>query len=386
MKRIRALIVAAILLLGSVPAWAEQEAAQITLSARLKVIGEEAFMGIPNVSEVKVPARVTTIGDRAFKDMSALAKIEIPRSVKSIGSGILDGAMDAVLVDCAPDSAAMTYALANNLDFDADTTCRALLIGNTYADTENSLEGPDYDVYGLEATLNQLSGRSFQVTKGINVTAARMGELIDEAFAGAKDQDISLFYYSGHGSESGDLISNDIMLISPEVLRDKLDTIPGRKILLIDACYSGNFIKDDAVSNNGALSPEAGLNGFQSAFLAAFEPKADRNSAFNPSDYFVMTAARYDQPSISLIYTSGKAMGIFTWKLCEGLGYNYYSNKSCAMSADVDGDAAVSMQEAAVYVYDNVEAFYESVGWNMEDMQLVQVYPENCLWFAPFRQ
>ena len=53
--------------------------------------------------------------------MSSLKEITIEGSSTDIGANVLDGCGDALLVKCPPDSDAMTYAVANRLDYDADT-------------------------------------------------------------------------------------------------------------------------------------------------------------------------------------------------------------------------------------------------------------------------
>ena len=383
MHRCFALILAIAMLAGSALATAEQ----LSLPDGLTAIEEEAFMGVSEVDEIVVPEGTVSVGDRAFKDMCALRRIVLPESATDIGSDILEGAMEAVLVECPANSAAMRYAVANRLDYDADTTCRALIIGNTYPGTDNALKGCDNDAYGMESMLERLSGRRFLTRTVINAGRQQCDSLIAETFSDAKEQDISVFYYSGHGFSGGALYMADGNGYPAEHLRQQLDAVPGRKLLLIDACYSGGMIDDgDAASN--ATNGAGELRAFQNDFLSAFRSGGDRKAAFNPSEYFLLTAARWDQTSLTVGYSSDASswFSLFTWCLCKGCGYDYSKDKERELEADADGDSAVSVQEAAGYILAEVERMYDNLEWDSARMQLVQAYPAGCRWFAPFRQ
>ena len=76
-------------------------------------------------------------------------------------------------------------------------------------------------------------------------------ELIRETFAGAREEDTALVYLSTHGVSAPEAPGGTVLLISdgeqeegltPERLREMLDGIPGKKILMADACRSGALI------------------------------------------------------------------------------------------------------------------------------------------------
>lgn len=392
MKKILALALMALLLLGHVLA----EENVLTLPDGLEAIGAEAFMGVSEVDKVELPDGVTAIDDRAFKNMSALKRISIPESVQTIGADILTGAMDAVLVACEPGSAAMRYAIANQLDYDAGTICRAVLIGNTYADTWNALLGPDTDVEGLKKTL-EMYGWSGGITAMLNADYDDMVHGIESAFSDARAQDISLFYYSGHGLDGGELVAADETFISPYLLREMLDAVPGRKVILVDACYSGGMLSDGDAQGSGLYAPgvKHDPQAFQQAFIEAFRYSAASRSAFGEDasgQYFILTAARWDQESDTIQWDrdeDGKfeyGYGLFSSLLCDGLGYDYANDDAHEPLADADGDGAVSIQEAADYIQTGSAQKYTEWGWNLSALQQVQAYPQNCRWFAPFRR
>ena len=72
--------------------------------------------------------------------------------------------------------------------------------------------------------------------------------------------DVSLFYYSGHGANSvgadgnptsyhAALVGTFQTYVSIARLKTELDKIPGKKVIIIDACHSGQFIaRDGAVT------------------------------------------------------------------------------------------------------------------------------------------
>ena len=83
-------------------------------------------------------------------------------------------------------------------------------------------------------------------------TVAGFEQLVSETFRDAKRADTPLIYLSTHGvlrNETGDpamslLLSDGTAeeSLSPEVLRETLEKVPGRKILILDACHSGAVI------------------------------------------------------------------------------------------------------------------------------------------------
>ena len=351
-------------------------------------IEEAAFEGVTGVSAAVVPASVEIVGDRAFLGMSNLKEITFEGSDTAFGMDVLDGCADALLVKCPPDSAAMAYAISNRLDYDADTACRALVIGENYRGTKDALSGPETDAPNVKAMLTRLTGRPYDVTLAMDATASQIDGLIQSTFANAQPQDISIFYYSGHGSAGGNLLGGDRVVYTPARLRQQLDNIPGRKVILVDACYSGGMLDDGDTVSAAGLNEDA-LTDFGSDFIAAFRPTRMKRAAFNPSDYYVMTACRWDQESESVGYDLGNGgelwYGLFTYYLCSGCGWELECGEPVDMLADADEDGAVSIMEAATYIEDSIWDFFDAWGWDQSTRQIIQAYPENCAWFAPFR-
>ena len=363
MKRSRALAAGLLAFLLAGNAWAET----LSLPSGLGEVADEGFSGCKTVSEVIVPEGTVRLGERAFADCGKLGYAFVPESVTEIGADCFSGCGEALLMECAPGSAAHEYALANGLDYDAETACRALIVGQSYTGTDLALAGPANDARAVRFMLMNQADRPFATSQKSNLTAKEILDAAGSAYAAATDADISLFYYSGHGNTRGELIGTDEETVSPSALRSALDGVPGRKIVIIDACYSGQWV-------NAASAGDA--QDFNEAFMAGFLGKA-RSAA---GEYFIITSARSYEQAIEMPITSGsltKVMGCFTFFFCRGCGWDGVTSRATEMYADVNGDGAVSIAEAFKYAQE--EALFMSSG------QLAQSNSENCRAFAPFR-
>ncbi len=132
---------------------------------------------------------------------------------------------------------------------------RCLLIG---CDRFVSMHGTEpagaNNVETMEALLSDFLPENTTVIRQLNGpgTVAGFEQIVADAFRKAKDEDISLIYMSTHGVlEDGEDGQRMALLLSdgteeerlyPEAIREALDRIPGRKVLILDACYSGAMI------------------------------------------------------------------------------------------------------------------------------------------------
>lgn len=290
---------------------------------------------------------------------------------------------------------------------------RALLIGNTYAGESNELLGCDNDVKGMRSMLSQMKSTPYSVTTKTNVRAEEILSAISTTFADANYNDVSLFYYSGHGANSVEtdgtptsyhaaLVGTFQTYVSISRLKTELDKIPGKKIIIIDACHSGQFISRDgestAISSSAfnqqvvnlfandeqraqplTRSLDVVLNADGSEVLEQEAPvqlTRDTNASFATSSYYVITACRSDEKSVSTGYDSNgdgkidRYFGLFTYGLCYGNGWNLARNTAMsAMSADLNKDNQISLYEA--YVYAKVMA------QSHNPSQTAQIWPEN---------
>lgn len=365
MKRSRAMAAGLLLCLLLGRASAET----LTLPQGLTEVAEESFAGCGTIEAVVAPSGVRRLGARAFAGCGSLRRVTLPQSVEAIGTDCFADCGEALLVECAPDSAAHAFALENGLDYDADTVCRALVIGQGYSGTSAALQGPPNDARAMRFMLANQAERPFSVSQRSDLTAQEILDSAASAFAGATEEDISLFYYSGHGVEGGELVGVDMTLVTPAALRSVLDEVPGRKVLIIDACYSGQWVS--------TASTRSAAQDFNTAFLAGFLGNARSAAA---GEYFIITSARSTELCVEMNITSGsltKVMGCFTYALCRGCGWDGVTSRSTDLAADANGDRAVSVAEAYRYAYTQAMQMFSD--------QHAQTNAGDCRAFAPFR-
>lgn len=291
-------------------------------------------------------------------------------------------------------------------------TYRALLIGNTYTGESNELPGCDNDVDGMRTMLGRMTATPYSVTVKKNIRAEEILSSISSTFGNASYNDVSLFYYSGHGANSvgadgnptsyhAALVGTFQTYVSIARLKTELDKIPGKKVIIIDACHSGQFIaRDGAVTqvsssafnsqvvnlfaNDDQLSGDVSRTAvvlaedgseLLSEEAPAFIDRAD-DTNFAKSGYYVITACRSEEKSVSTGYDSNgdgkidRYFGLFTYGLCYGNGWNLARNSAISsLNADLNKDSKVTLYEA--YVYAKVMA--QSHNPN----QTAQIWPEN---------
>lgn len=291
-------------------------------------------------------------------------------------------------------------------------TYRALLIGNTYTGESNELPGCENDVDGMRTMLGRMTATPYSVTVKKNIRAEEILSSISSTFGNASYNDVSLFYYSGHGANSlgadgnptsyhAALVGTFQTYVSIARLKTELDKIPGKKVIIIDACHSGQFIARDGAmtqvsssafnsqvvnlfANDDQLSGDVSrtavvLAADGSELLSEEAPEfIDRagETNFAKSGYYVITACRSEEKSVSTGYDSNgdgkidRYFGLFTYGLCYGNGWNLARNSAISsLNADLNKDSKVTLYEA--YVYAKVMA--QSHNPN----QTAQIWPEN---------
>lgn len=261
----------------------------------------------------------------------------------------------------------------------ATTTYRALIIGNVYDNNSNisTLTCCDGDRTIMTNLLNQsVTGTRYQVTTRRNLTASQILSAIPTAFSGADSNSVSLFFYSGHGfSTSGYLVGTDGSGVSFAQLKSALDAIPGKKIVILDSCFSGQAIGKSA---GDALEAEditvADLDAFNQSVINAFasgsSESTEKSGELAASNYYVMTAASKSQTSIG--YSS---YSLFTLYLAMGSGWNGRSStRLSTLYADTNGDNKITLNEA----YTKTEEYVAEIrASNSNVTQRTQVYPTN---------
>lgn len=255
-----------------------------------------------------------------------------------------------------------------------NTVYRAFLVGesvyqastyspsNPSADNDSdNLYGPHYDIHAMYKMLKSMNYS--KVGAWENPSRNQILNSISQIFAAADEDDVSLFFYSGHGmsragQNSGALVLPDDEVITLQELANSLNQVKGSVIVILDSCGSGAGIDSPYYSssektdfsarstfsaedfNNSAVSAFSNLdNGFQSKYLELV--KANK--------FYVITAAAMHQQSWDIL-KGGIKGGALTRGLVKGAGYNYTSFKvGAGMPADKNSDYSVSLEEAWRY-------------------------------------
>ncbi|MEA4859915.1 MAG: caspase family protein [Sphaerochaeta sp.] len=136
----------------------------------------------------------------------------------------------------------------------------------------------------------------------------------------AKSNDLTILTYSGHGfSPTGELIlahtktsgviSTEELKLSPTTLLTWMGEIPGKKLIILDSCYSGHFLEDS--SSSLSLVYENSINDWFSQYWASED--------YTIPDIFLITAAADTESWETGV--AGHSHGDFTLALLKGLGW-----------------------------------------------------------------
>ena len=246
-------------------------------------------------------------------------------------------------------------------------------------DIDGDLLAPPYDVDNIRQILNQCRFGSSNTTfsdidylKDRQATKSNILQGISSTFAGADSDDVSYFYFSGHGSIIGntsyicpaDATSSFESFISVDELEAALSAIPGIKVVFLDSCHSGGFIGSGFIGKgeSEALILEEELKSFNDEVINVFS-RAEYKGLLTTNQYKVLTSCRYYEPCYEIQPADGDPFGVFTKALCEGCSY------SGSYPADTNSDTKVSLQEAHLYIRNWVFSYGVS--------QNVQIYPYN---------
>ena len=248
-------------------------------------------------------------------------------------------------------------------------------VGDYIEGDDNDLSAPPYDVDKIRQILQQCRFGTSNTTfsnisylKDWQATKSNILQSISSAFSGADDNDVSYFYFSGHGSWvvgstfyicPADATSFADSAISVNELESALSAIPGIKVVFLDSCYSGGFI-GKAIDNTTGLKEK--LESFNDEVITVFS-QSQPKGLLTTNQYKVLTSCHYYQTCWEVLPAEGDPFGVFTMALCNGFGY------SSSYPADTNLDTKVSLQEAYLYVQNWVFSY--------GIIQDVQVYPNN---------
>jgi|LDZT01.1.fsa_nt_gi hypothetical protein len=262
---------------------------------------------------------------------------------------------------------------------------RALCIGVDDYESPGiiDLRAPSYDVARLIEVFEksrfgdeQHTFNRIDTLLGSQATRDNILQSIASSFAKADSNDVSYFYFSGHGWSDGDtstilphdaIAENASMDISADDLALALGRILGTKIVVLDSCHSGGFIgKDVSISVRGIR--ENDINQFNNNLIKSFElyDLQLRKDNLAKKSFKVITSASGDQECFETINhpIDGNPFGYFSASLSEGCGYNDFV---ALLPADYDMNNQITLNEIYLYIKDSLKFTNQDV----------QVYPIN---------
>lgn len=236
---------------------------------------------------------------------------------------------------------------------------RALLIGNyNYPGSDSDLRCPLNDINAMAGTLGNYR---YGCARRTNQSVSQILSSIKSIFAGAAPNDVSLFFYSGHGAVYGNmayLCGTDDRVVSMSELAAALKNIPGKVIVVLNSCYSGNAIaKEFKNGNNGGYEPftfdEAAANAFAMAdqgLTTGTGGAVTKNGELRNSKFVVMAAGAKNESTYEYRYSDGVWGGLFTRSFVEGAGCSYpYGRYLGKIPCDTNYDKNISLNEMYIY-------------------------------------
>ncbi len=218
----------------------------------------------------------------------------------------------------------------------------AVIVGVANYQHMPALRYTDDDAYKFYAHLKSPEGgalpdEQLRILVDENATRQNILETMREVFLRADENDVVIFYFSGHGLP-GAFIPVDYdgyhhRLLHEEIKKILQDTRARHKLVIGDACHSGSLLALEGMDLLAARGPvDQTLHRFYSAFENARGGLA------------LLMSSKEEEVSLE---DSGLRSGIFSYYLIRGL----------RGEADADGDAIVSIGELYDFLYEKVRNY-----------------------------
>jgi hypothetical protein len=243
----------------------------------------------------------------------------------------------------------ITESFINSFTTKTQSVYRGLTLGLTQYDHFSNLSATDDDADEVEVTFENLSeGYAIQKETG-HVTKAEVETWLAAYAAVSQRDDVFVFHYAGHGTYSAGeskMVMSNSTYISMRDLRGYLDQINGTKIVLIDACNSGDFTNLIQGRELTIAERVQQAEQFKQGVLEAFEEDVNaRGTHASEFEYYVLTGAAITELSNEDTVLDH---GFFTFFFNDGLGNVGVSNHHAAydgtFNADGYGPGGVSDQ------------------------------------------
>lgn len=261
----------------------------------------------------------------------------------------------------------------------SEKTYRAITLGlTTYDAGVNNLNYTDDDSNDLEIVLSNLNEDYIVEKHTGRVTEVQAKDYLDNYILQSNtftSSDVLIFHYSGHGGyDSGGsyMYMSDGGKFYASELRTKLDLLSGTKIILIDACESGNFLNLNISKKNIEYDSTELSNQFNNNIIEIFSENigGDRSNYNTPYEYYIMASSSIDEYSSEDFFLKN---GYFSFFLFDGLGdvgvNNHNSLFDKTYDADINYNQSITFSELFNYTKQGVLGYCYN--------QTVQGYPIN---------
>ena len=239
---------------------------------------------------------------------------------------------------------------------------RAVLVGQNNYTTANVLRGPINDMNTMASTLEGLKYR-FSTKRLSDANKSDILNAISSTFANATDDDVSLFFYSGHGlnvigdttsdyykQNQGALCMIDGGRITFSELAAAFANVKGKVIFIISSCHSGASIGKGTDADDEI---ELFVNSAMEILGGRSEENA-RLGELKQSRFYVITAANRTESGWEYAFDgSGYRQTALAAAILKGIGGKYTSGSYAgSMPADKDKNSAITLKELYNYAYD----------------------------------
>lgn len=206
-----------------------------------------------------------------------------------------------------------------------------------------TLKYPDNDAYSIYSFWKSPLGGSLddehsEVLVDDGATKAQIIHAMHNTFNKAKENDLAIFFFSGHGLKGSFLPSDydgdDIRLYHNEVSKVLAECRAKHKLVIADACHSGSYIAGKGIPNKPTK-----------ALAQTFYDELDKSEA--GVAYLLSSQADEESLEVSTLRNS-----VFTYFVVRGL----------KGEANANGDNIVTIQELFDYVYLNVTSYAAKLG------------------------
>jgi hypothetical protein len=165
------------------------------------------------------------------------------------------------------------------------------------------------------------------------------------------DNDLVLFSYSGHGGEDGSIAlaktsaSDESYFYQPQNILDLFTNVKGRKLIILDTCFSGLSLPDNPGSSNTVLGSS----------IDDWYAKYWDKTSYDLPDLFVLTASGPTK-SYEDNFMDDHWHGLFTKGLLKALGWSHpHPDPDALQIPPAAKESVITVDSLYGYILDFIE-------------------------------